>query len=374
MRLLYVTSLSGKRINSFMKSAIVAAKELGMEFTLACNTSMAEPEYTDDCSSYGIKLVHIPFERNPLSLANIKAYNKLLQLMKKERYDMVHCNTPIGGVVGRLCAKKARIPFVIYQAHGFHFWQNAPRKNWMLYYPIEKYLAKYCDRLVTINREDYDLSLTFELKNGGQCVYIPGVGIDLEAIRKEYVDTKEECESDKNNYIYVTTGRLDRNKNIETIINAFSTIKSDDSKLLICGDGEERENLEKIVREKCLNKQIVFLGFRDDVIRVLKSSDCFVFASFREGLPASLMEAISVGLPCIASRIRGNTDLLPNSELLFDPNDVNELANKMILVRDKELAEREVQAASSNIKQFEFNTVVEHLKALYRSSGFAFDN
>jgi hypothetical protein len=130
MKLLYITSLSGKRINGFMRSAIVAARELDIEFTLASNMEHADLQgYKEDCEQYGIKAVHIDFDRNPLARKNIKAYRELLILMRNEHYDCVHCNTPIGGVLGRLCAEKAHIPYVIYMVHGFHFWKGAPKKT-----------------------------------------------------------------------------------------------------------------------------------------------------------------------------------------------------------------------------------------------------
>ena len=132
-KLLYITSLSGKRLNSFMKSAVVAAKNLGIDFTMACNTNMAEKNgYEKDCQEYGIKLKHIDFDRNPLSLKNFKAKLQLKKLMTEEKYDIVHCNTPIGGVLGRICANRTRIKHVIYQAHGFHFYRGGSIKNWLI--------------------------------------------------------------------------------------------------------------------------------------------------------------------------------------------------------------------------------------------------
>lgn len=156
MKMLYIKHRSGKRMNNFALSAILAAKELGIDFTIANNMSMAEPGHFEQvCEQYGIKMVHIDFDRNPLSLNNIKAGKQLLALMEQEKYDIVHCNTPSGGMVGRLCAAKAKIPKVIYMAHGFHFWKGAPLKNWLCYYPVERFLAHFTDRLITINQEDF---------------------------------------------------------------------------------------------------------------------------------------------------------------------------------------------------------------------------
>ena len=138
MKLLYVTSQSGRRINGFMRSAIIAAKQLDIDFTIASNMDKADKElYIEDCEIYGIKAKHIDFDRNPLAMKNYThAKKQLLDFMKQEKFDVVHCNTPIGGVIGRVCAKEAKIPYVIYQAHGFHFCNGAPLKNWICYYSV----------------------------------------------------------------------------------------------------------------------------------------------------------------------------------------------------------------------------------------------
>lgn len=82
MKLLYVTSLSGKRINGFMRSAILAAKELGIDFTMACNMDDADKEgYEEDCKTYGIKTIHVDFARNPLSKKNIIAHKQLSEII-----------------------------------------------------------------------------------------------------------------------------------------------------------------------------------------------------------------------------------------------------------------------------------------------------
>lgn len=83
MKLLYVTSLSGRRVNGFMRSAVLAAKELGIDFTMSCNMDGADKEgYEEDCKTYGIKAVHIDFARNPLSKKNIIAYKQLSEIIR----------------------------------------------------------------------------------------------------------------------------------------------------------------------------------------------------------------------------------------------------------------------------------------------------
>ena len=101
----------------------------------------------------------IPIARSPFSLKNIKAYYELKKILKTNNYDVLHCHTPMGGVIGRLAARqlwKNHQIKIIYTAHGLHFYNGAPLINWLLYYPMEKWLFHYTDIFVTINQEDYN--------------------------------------------------------------------------------------------------------------------------------------------------------------------------------------------------------------------------
>lgn len=241
-KLLYITHLSGSRVNRFWLTSIAAAHELGYEFHLACNMNGAEqPQFNEGCQQYRIITHHIDFNRNPLSGENKKAYKELLDLLERERFDIVHCNTPVGGLLGRLCSHKAHVPYVIYQAHGFHFWKGAPAKNWMFYYPVEKYLSRYTDALITINQEDYDAAKKFHAK---QVYYVPGVGIDQSLFTPAYkknMEKRKELGLSENDFVVLSVGELIPRKNHEIVIRAIAEIKKKFSTIpvqyLICGTG-----------------------------------------------------------------------------------------------------------------------------------------
>ena len=367
--MLYVTHLSGKRVNRLWISAITAASKEGYQIHLACNKEqIEEPGWSDDCKRYGIIDHHINFNRNPLSRDNILAKKQLMELMKKERFDLVHCNTPIGGVLGRICAAKTKIPYVIYQAHGFHFWKGAPLKNWLCYYPVERFLARYTDLLITINKEDYACAQKFKLRHRGGVAYVPGVGVDIDKITEQQVDydgKRTELGLSHDAIVFISVGELNENKNHITAIKAFALANIPNSHFLLCGVGEKQSELERLCCELGINEKVHFLGFRTDVIEILKISNVFVFPSQREGLSVALMEAMAVGLPCIASRIRGNIDLLPSSKLLFDPHDVEALCSCMKLVKKPSVAQREAKNNSLYITNFSSEKIQEKMKHIY---------
>lgn len=370
MKLLYITSLSGRRINGFMRSAILAAKELGIDFTMVCNMDRADKEgYDEDCKTYGIKTVHVDFDRNPLSKKNIIAHKQLAEIIRGG-YDVVHCNTPIGGVLGRICAHEARIPTVIYQAHGFHFWKGAPLKNWMLYYPVERILAHWTDILITINREDYERVQAFHLHKNGKLILHPGVGVNIKGFQDVEVDRMQkrtELGIKSNQTVFITVGELIDRKNHDILIDAMKKIDQGDVVLLIAGAGQNKDKLQSRIKEEKLENSVRLLGYRTDIKELLKVSDCFVFPSFQEGLPGALMEAMASGLPCIASNIRGNTDALENSTFMFAPNDCDQLVLLMGKMLDPDVRCAEAEKNKERVRRYDISEAINAYKMIYGS-------
>lgn len=370
MKLLYVTSLSGRRINGFMRSAIIAAKELGIDFTMVCNMDMADKEgYAEDCKNYGIRTIHVDFDRNPIGKKNKTAYSELLAIITGGGYDVVYCNTPIGGVLGRICAHKARTRIVIYQAHGFHFWNGAPIKNWMIYYPVERLLAHWTNVLITINKEDYQRAKTFHLSKNGKLILHPGVGVnirDFQDIEVNQDEKRKELGIKKNQMVFITVGELIDRKNHDILLEAIKQLNDKNVVLLIAGSGDNADRLQVRIEKEKLSNSIKLLGYRTDVKELLKVADCFVFPSLQEGLPGALMEAMAAGLPCIASNIRGNTDALDDSEFMFDPNDVNSLVALMEKMLNAETRNLEAEKNKERVKKFDISEAINAYKNIYQ--------
>lgn len=369
MKMLYIKHRSGKVMNNFAISAIMAAKELGIDFTIANNMSMADKEhFVQVCKRYEIQMVHIDFDRNPLGKSNFLARKQLLDLMAKEKYDIVHCNTPSGGVVGRIAAAQAKIPKVIYMAHGFHFWKGAPLKNWLFYYPVERILARLTDRLITINREDYACAQRFHYKRGGSAVYVPGVGIvtkRFESNAEERTKMRKALGIKEEEIVLLSVGEINQNKNHKVVIKAMAQIGRKDIRYVICGIGSLMEANQQLAESLGLRNQVMFAGYRTDIDKFYQAADVFVISSFREGLPVALLEAMSAGLPCVASRIRGNVDLLSDSRLLFEPRDVNGLCNALMEGIDKNIAEKEVKRNYQTLPRFSMEEAVKAIKQIY---------
>lgn len=347
-KILFITNFADKnecdnKITSFSRASYEAAKKLGMEFHINTNKKVLTPD--DD--NIDVHYHYAGIYRNPFSKDVIKAYQELCEICRENQFDVIHCNTPIGGVLGRIVGKKYKVPKVIYQAHGFHFYKGAPLKNWLVYYPIERWLAHYTNAIITINNEDYERAQGFKLRKGGKVYYVPGVGIDLSQyeLPENTRDIKRtELGLKDSDVALISMGDLIDRKNYPVAIEAVAKANNPNLQYFICGKGPEEEKLKKMAEDLGVKEQVHFLGFRTDIKELLRAADIFLFTSKQEGLARSLMEAMASGLPCVASKIRGNTDLLDEGKggYLREVTDVTGFSGCLKILVDNELVRKQM--------------------------------
>lgn len=308
MKVLFVATVT-EHIKAFHIPYLKWFKEQGWEVHAAT--------YGDENIPYCDKKYNIAVQRSPFKIGNIKAYFQLKEILKEEKYDIIHGHTPMGGILARLCGKKHRKNGrkIIYTAHGFHFYKGAPLINWLLYYPIEKWLSRYTDTLITMNNEDYTLAQ--KKMQAEKIEYIPGIGVDTEKFSSPAVDRdnkRKELGLPSEAAVIISVGELSKRKNHAAAIKAVSKIKSAGLYYIICGRGDLQNDLMQLCRELEVEKKVIFLGYRKDTADLLNAADMFIFPSRQEGLPVALMEAMAAGLPCVASKIRGNVDLIEHEK------------------------------------------------------------
>lgn len=289
----------------------------------------------------------------------------------KENYNLVHCHSPIGGVVCRLACRKARKrgTKVIYTAHGFHFFKGAPLKNWILFYPVEKMCAKVTDILITINGEDYSRAKAWKSVD---VKYVPGIGVHTDRFSLDAVEDsslREQLNFTTDDFVFMSTGQISVRKNQEAIIRAISKINNPKIKYLIVGTGELEKQLKLLAKELNVENRIIFAGYRGDVNKLLRVVDAFIFPSLQEGLPVALMEAMASGLPVICSNIRGNTDLIQHGEggYLVEPRDYSGYAEAMLELYDNYDNLEEMRRVNiETMKSFDTKVINEKMKKIYR--------
>ena len=327
-KVLLVATVVKIHVNVFHIPCLKMFQEQGWETWVCSRNDYDNPKecVIPYCDHY----VDIPFERNPLKPGNVKAYRMLRQIIEKEQFDLIYCHTPVGAMLARLAGISARKKGtkVIYMAHGFHFYNSAPLLNWMIYYPAEKFLSRFTDGLITINQEDYRRAQKF---HAGKIILIPGVGIDLDKFQKKE-PTRQEIRSKlgipESKIILMSVGELTKRKNHMVMIEALARLKEYDILYVICGDGPLKAQLRAKAEELGVRDRLKLLGFRKDIAELHKAADIFVFPSLQEGLPVALMEAMASGLPIVASKIRGNEDLISNNQggYLVNPTDSEQVA------------------------------------------------
>lgn len=265
-----------------------------------------------------------------MSKSNYKAYKFLKKHIQEQKYDLIHCHTPVAGTLTRLASRKMRNPRVIYTAHGFHFYKGASWKNWFFFFPIEWICAWFTDTIITINKEDFALAKRF--LHVADIRYIPGVGVDVKKMKiksRTKEETKASLGLSSEDIMLLSVGELNENKNHEVIIKAMALLNNSKIHYYIAGNGSLKEHLQNVAQECGIKDNVHFLGYRTDISDLDSATDIFCHPSFREGLSVALMEAIACGCNVICSDIRGNRDLAEdcNNVELFDPRDIKSVAN-----------------------------------------------
>lgn len=312
-------------IQQFNMENIYLLLKQGYEVDVACNMESGSTisqekvaEMKRNLKSMNVNIYHIPIPRNVTAFSDIfRSVSITKKIMNERKYDLVHCHSPIGGIICRLAnrfCKNYKKTKMIYTAHGFHFYKGAPLKNWLIYYPVEKLCAHFTDILITINKEDYALAKR-KLK-AKQIEYVPGVGIDTERFSECVINKAEkrkELAIPEDAMLLLSVGELNKNKNHETVIKALAKLHNPDIHYLIAGKGKLEDYLNDLIKSLNLENNVKLIGYRTDIAELYKAADICVFPSIREGLGLAAIEGMAAGLPLIVADNRGTRDFCQNN-------------------------------------------------------------
>lgn len=348
----------------FLVPHVFYLQKQGYEVEVACSNVEEHVDELREIFDSKVKMNLVDLERNPMRISNFRGLLQLMKIIKTGSYDVVWTNEPVMGIMTRLAARlvRGRSIKIIYVAHGFHFFKGAPKKNWAMYYPIEKIFSYFTDEIVTINNEDYN----FAKRNftHPKIVKFPGIGINTRKFFKDVSDDiieykKRELGIDNFEKIILSVGELEKRKNHETSIRAFKEASIENAKLFICGVGTQEEILKKLIKDLNLEQKVFLLGYRTDISELCHMADVFLFTTYQEGLSVALMEAMSVGVPCIVSKIRGNVDLIEKGKGIYcNPHEVDSCAmaiKKFFNNADK--FENIIEYNQEKIKEFDIEKV-----------------
>ena len=349
---------------------IEALRELDYEVHLLANFSCDEHanEYKQKCIKQGLIIHDMPFSRHSLK-SNLQFIKRIRKILEDKKFNIVHAHTETGGLLLRfsMCANKKTK--YIYTAHGMSFYKGSPLKSQMIYKPIERFICKKMDANLAINQEEF-----FYLKKWkpDAAFFVHGAGFDMEAITKEQCDVnkkKTELGIPLNRKLILSVGELNDNKNHIVILKAVSEMKEEERPyLLICGEGEKRDELISFAKSFSYEDKLFLPGYRYDMPEIFHIADLFVFPSYHEGLSFALMQAMTAKLPVICSKIRGNVDLITDGVggYLLEPTDSDSFRARIEdLLNDKGKSGKFGEENSKKVRLFDISNVKQELKKIY---------
>lgn len=353
MKVLLVANVAKEHVNKFHIPTIKYMQSRGWQVDVACNV--------DDVIPAADKVYNMSWTRSPFSLKILKGIRELKHILKQNNYDIIYCHTPVGGLVSRLASREVRKlgTKVVYCAHGLHFYSGAPIINWLLFYPIERMLARMTDMFLTINLEDYNRVKT-SFNQEMLVKLLPGIGVNFERLDVDCPDEirdkyRENLEIPNDAKVLIYVAEIIKNKNQQMLIRSLKLLHESGQKmyLLLTGPDHSKGELHKLTETLGLKEYVKFLGWRNDIGELMATSDMCVASSVREGFGINLLEAQYCHLPVVATLNRGHSTVIQHGDngFLVPLNDYKAMASQITQVfDDKDLYSRLTKIEVSNYR------------------------
>lgn len=363
-KLLLVANVSKEHIRKFHIPFITLLKEHGWCVDVACRLDEPVPE----CDN----AYDLPCDRNPFSGGITKSVKILKDVLKKNTYDVVLCNTIVGSIIGRMAAATFRKNGlkVFYLNHGLHFFPGAPASRWIMGWTMEKMLASKTDVMITINATDCATARKYLKIPVVEKIH--GMGVKLNRFKEtvltpaERADLRMSMGIAPTDFAMAYVAEINDNKNQMMLLEMFERVRRavPNAKLLLIGPEHDNGALRKFIESRQLQNGILLLGWRNDVPALLRLSDVYVASSKSEGMGLNLIEAMACDLPVVASRNRGHAEIINHgvNGFLVEVNDSEEMAAQVLRLHDSpELKEAVTTQAQADIEKYETEAAMNAL-------------
>jgi glycosyltransferase involved in cell wall biosynthesis len=293
----------------------------------------------------------VQWSRNPINPLNlVSAPRRLRQIVQQQHYDLVHVHTPVAAFVSRYALRQLRRQSglkVLYTAHGFHFHRGGSKLRNQIFLILEKWAGRWCDRLITINKEDHQAALKHRLVPPQQLCYTPGIGVDLSyysalsLTEETRLQVRTQLGLKPEDVLFLTIAELIPRKRPKDLLLALAKLQRPRVHLALAGDGPLAAELKTLATQLGIAQQVHFLGFCSDIPRFIYTATATLLVSEQEGLPRSVLEAMAMGVPAIGTRIRGTEDLLKDGAgKLVTVGNSTEIATEIAWILDNPEAAR----------------------------------
>jgi glycosyltransferase involved in cell wall biosynthesis len=335
-----------------------------------------ERSMRDRIQAQGVTPILIPkLVGNPrLNASDGTAFVHILRLFRLERPVIVHTHTSKAGLLGRLAARLAGVPIVVHTFHGLVLKSHYGPLKSSAVRAVERWLAGFSDRLITIGNEDKKDLLAYRIAPAQKIEVIP-VGLELD----QFIDCgnrrgvlHRELSLDSANRLIGIVGRIAPVKNHRLFFDAMARVLAGctNTHVVVAGDGDLRPAMERYVREIGIANRVSFLGWRYDLPQVYTDLDVVVISSNNEGTPVTAIEAMAAGRPVVATRVGGLPDVISDGETgyLVPPGNVEQLASAVERVLgDGETTERLRRKARESVRhKFVVDRLATDIDLLYR--------
>ena len=334
----------------------------------------ARQERRTQVEEYGIRYIHLPvLVRNIHMVYDLIALFKIYRFLAKEKFDVVHTHTSKAGLLGRFAAKLAGTPLVVHTPHGHIFYGYFRRLKTKMFIRLEKIASRMTNKIVALTDREKSDYITHKIVREGKCIVIHS-GIELDRYRELTIEEKNKLKKEigipEDAMVVGTAGRLISVKGPEFMIKASQhiSLESPETYLVFAGDGPLKEDLQTLAKETGTDKNIIFLGWRDDVPRILSVFDIFLLPSLNEGMGRVLAEAMALGKPIVASNVGGIPDLVIHGKngYLVPPQNPEKLAKyTQLLLEDKDKREKMGRAGKEMASGFTHEAMVQKIARLY---------
>ena len=370
--LLYVSTVSST-MRHFLRPYAAHFRAQGWRVDAAASGFEAHPDHAlafDHVSD-------IPLSRSILDVrGNLRGERAIEQIIRAMQPDLVHVHTPIASFLTRLAVRRMPVehrPRVAYTAHGFHFHAGGQPVTNAIFRTAERTAGRWTDRLVVINDEDEAAARRLHIVPPGKLVRMPGIGLDTDwyapsSIGPEAVVAERvRLELPPAGSTFLVIGELNANKRQADAIAALAAMDHRDAQLVFLGAGPERLPLETLARERGLADRVHFGGLVEDVRPTLLGATSLVTTSKREGLSRSVMEALALEIPVIASSARGNAELVGDEGFVVETGDARALAQAMDWLVDHPDQQREFgrRGRQRMVERYDLGHLIARHEALY---------
>lgn len=382
MKLLHICAV-GFTVKNLLKPQIDYFLNQGLSVEIACSGGAEVQELQQQ----GYIIHPISIDRKIAPLSNLKSLIELNQIIRQGKYDLVHVHTPIASVLGRIAAKLAGIQKIVYTAHGFYFHDNMPINQYRFYHNVERASGWLTDLILTQSQEDLVTAEKTGLCRKDKLRYL-GNGVDVEKfnvsklIPEQQQKLRQELQLPKTaSPLIAMTGRITEEKGYRELVKALGKVKAKapNLHLMVIGGqlSSERDafqfQLGQLIKQQNLEQNITFTGFRSDIPELLGLADVFTLPSYREGLPRSILEAMAMELPVVATDIRGCREAVIDREtgLIVPPQNSSELAEALAqLLANTELRTSLGKAGRQRVEaEYDENLVFKRLAQYYAELG-----